>query len=210
MWGGTALALHLGHRRSENLDFVFRADRLPRHRIEALQRRFLTEGCIWERLDDPAAADEFLRGGMDLHDHQQDFRTAEGVRVSCFTASAEMHPFLDVPERSGPTLLDVPRLFALKALVLLRRNKSRDWLDLWWLMQRGGFTVTDFHQVYVRAGCAGSFDHVWQKLCALPDAIPDEGYEALLNPSPSLRELREAFTAARAQYEVELARVRLI
>jgi len=65
--GGSALALRIGHRLSEDLNFTTTATRLPR---AVLDRYLFSRPEKWERRDDPAAYDEFQIAGMELHDYQ--------------------------------------------------------------------------------------------------------------------------------------------
>ena len=42
--GGTALALHLGHRRSEDLDYLCPEPKLPKEKLQALIHKLRSEG----------------------------------------------------------------------------------------------------------------------------------------------------------------------
>jgi len=48
--GGTALAFQIGHRISEDLDFMFRGDRLPEGVLNALKSRISEYGAALQKL----------------------------------------------------------------------------------------------------------------------------------------------------------------
>jgi len=67
--GGTALALRLNHRQSEDLDFAWPGLRLPKDRVASLVLDLNGEGWRLERCDSEESYDEFLIAGMELHDY---------------------------------------------------------------------------------------------------------------------------------------------
>src|SRR5476651_662977 len=79
--GGSALALHIDHRISEDLDFAWPYGRLPR---EALKKLIKTEPGLEFVLDqNEVALQEAEDAGIDLADHTQNYLT-NGVRVTFF------------------------------------------------------------------------------------------------------------------------------
>jgi len=64
--GGSALALSIGHRLSEDLDFAWVEPRLPRVRLDALRRAAEAGGFDFERQEHEAAVVEFAEAGLDL------------------------------------------------------------------------------------------------------------------------------------------------
>ena len=82
--GGTALALQIKHRRSEDLDLAYLESRLPRSRLDALRRTAAESGFQFQTETDEIAAGEFLNAGLDLHDYQQNFLVNGKVKVSFF------------------------------------------------------------------------------------------------------------------------------
>ena len=66
--GGSALALRIAHRRSEDLDLTFRGNKLPRERLDGLRHSAQEMHLGFERDDNEAALQEFLLGGMELHE----------------------------------------------------------------------------------------------------------------------------------------------
>ncbi len=62
--GGTALALHIGHRLSEDLDFITKAPTLPRERIDRVIAKLQGSNLSVQRNDSDAAYDDFRNAGM--------------------------------------------------------------------------------------------------------------------------------------------------
>ncbi|MCL4181609.1 MAG: nucleotidyl transferase AbiEii/AbiGii toxin family protein [Verrucomicrobia bacterium] len=111
LMGGSALALRLGHRQSEDLDFVWPGSKLPRDRLEALRRAAVAAGMAVVPHDDPTALREFADGGLDLLDFQQDCLMGQGVKVTFFSpepsALAVLEGATEAPT-SGPRLASLP------------------------------------------------------------------------------------------------------
>src|SRR5437016_12951065 len=95
--GGSALAIHLRHRFSEDLDFAYPAARLPRPRLDALRRLAVEGGFDFQPHDDPVAVAEFANGGLDLLDYQEDFLANRIVKVSFFAPEAADRSVLTAP-----------------------------------------------------------------------------------------------------------------
>ena len=100
--GGSALALHLRHRFSEDLDFAYPAERLPRARLDALRRVAVEAGFDFQPHDDPVAVAEFANGGLDLLDYQQDFLANQIVKVSFFAPEPADCAVLAAPGGRSP------------------------------------------------------------------------------------------------------------
>jgi hypothetical protein len=62
--GGTALAMHIAHRVSEDLDFIIVGNKLPRAALNGLVMILERDGFIVERDDDQAAYEEFFTGAV--------------------------------------------------------------------------------------------------------------------------------------------------
>lgn len=151
--GGSALALHLRHRYSEDLDLAYPAERLPRQRLDALRRVAAESGLDIQPHDDPAALAEFANGGLDPLDYQQDWLANRTVKVSFFAPEAgERAVIASSPEGSGPRIATLDELFRSKSLLTARRSRSRDWFDLYVLMTKRGYTLKDYFDAFARAG----------------------------------------------------------
>jgi len=197
--GGSALALHLNHRISEDLDFVWPHPRLPRGALHQLTEAGL--GLRFDPFQDPWAQREASDCGFDLDDFSQSFFVNDLVKVTFFCPDAPEIKILS--QTTGDTLriATVPEIFALKALVSAKRSKTRDWFDLYVLMKYHGFSWKDFYQAFVQAGSKGQYDFAADRLSRTRPAIDDEGYEALLPNPPTITEMREFFLQRRNAYE---------
>jgi Nucleotidyl transferase AbiEii toxin, Type IV TA system len=200
--GGTALAMRIGHRISEDLDLLFVETRLPRVRVEASVQHLKVRGEAVERNDDPRAYDEFLNAGMDLADYQQDYLIAGKTKLSFFVADASAKLLSPTPEGvRGPRVAELNEIFALKAIVTAHRSKTRDWIDLFILMRDHGFTLSDYREAFEKSGDARGLDIGLNRLCSGQPGAGDEGYQALFADPPSVEKLAAYFRAERSNLE---------
>ncbi len=200
--GGSALALRIQHRLSEDLDFAFHGQQLPRGPLSALTRAASAQGFTFTRDDDEAALQEFSSGGLELHDYQQDFVVNGAVKVSFFAPDEPMLRSLAPPELSKPRLATLQELFKTKCLVSALRSKSRDWLDLFLLLRDHGFTMHDYAAAFRAAGAEGQRDLSLQRLCSGTPQRGDEGFTHLLQNAPTIEEMKQFFTAQRDLLEI--------
>jgi hypothetical protein len=203
--GGSALALHLKHRLSEDLDLAFSGPELPRSRLEVFIESAHREGFEFSRNDSELAVQEFVQGGMDLHDFQQDFLVNETVKVSLFTPDNSLTKVLVFDTQPVVRLASLPELFQAKCLVSARRSKTRDWLDLYILMSKGGFSWRDYDAAFAAADIPTEADLGWTRLCSGTPQRDDEGYAHLLDSPPALERMVEFFRACRDEREKEAA-----
>lgn len=203
--GGSALALLIRHRLSEDLDFAYPQTRLPRQRLATLQKLAHEAGFDFQRNDHEAAAQEFAGGGLELHDYQQDFIINGAVKVSFFTPDPALQRVLATPADNAVHVASLPELFKAKCLVSALRSKSRDWLDLYLLLREHGFTMHDYRAAFIEAGSPAQCDTGLARLCSGVPQRDDEGYSHLLKNPPALDEMTAFFRAQRDQLEVETA-----
>ncbi len=203
--GGSALALRLNHRLSEDLDFAFIGENLPKERLQALVLLAGKNGFEFHHRDDEAAIVEFQNAGQDLHDHQQDFSVNNSVKVSFFVPQNGLNKVLLPGTSSGVRLAELPELFKTKCLVSALRSKTRDWLDLYLLFRDHGFTGHDYYQAFIEAGLATSCDIGLARLCSGLPQRNDEGYQHLLTEPPTVEKMQTLFKEIRNQIEAEQA-----
>jgi len=204
--GGSALALHLAHRQSEDLDFAWPDSQLPRLRMEAVRRATASEGMTFTPHDDPAALREFAEGGLDLLDFQQDYLVGQRVKVTFFSPEPASLAVLDPPpgpspEKVGPRLASLAELFRFKALLSARRSRIRDSFDLYVLMTRCGFTLSDYHAAFSRGGITDQASTGLTRLCSSTTVAADPGYESLAPHAPARETLAGFFAEQRDQFE---------
>jgi hypothetical protein len=203
--GGSALALRLRHRISEDLDLAFPGSRLPRARLDALLRLAREAGFDFQRDDDEAALQQFAGGGLELHDYQQDLVANQVVRVSFFTLDAPQIKVLSEPSAAIPRVASLVELFKTKCLVSATRSKTRDWLNLYVLMRQHGFSLRDYAGTFREGGIESQCDVGLSRLCSGVPQCDDEGYAHLLADAPTVQEMRDFFVEQRKRWEIETA-----
>ena len=203
--GGSALALRISHRRSEDLDIAFLNTHLPRARLEALQRIAAQAGVDFQRTDDEATLQEFALAGLELHDYQQNFIVNGAVKVSFFVPDATLAKVLAVSREPSVRMATLDELFKSKCLVSALRSKTRDWVDLYVLMREHGFSMRDFLAAFREAGIEDQCDSALSRLCSGLPQRDDEGYAHLLADPPSLEEMKTFFKTQRDALEIEAA-----
>ncbi len=200
--GGSALALQINHRESEDLDFAWPHERLPRLQLEKL-REDLPE-IEFQPETDPVRLREADDCGLDWEDYTQNL-VLEGARVQFFAPDRHERTILANAAGDKIHIATVEQIFAMKALVCAKRSKSRDWFDLYILMRDHGYTFDQFHQVFIDAGDKYSYDVAVLKLCSGRPPTTDEGYHSLAPNPPSIATMNEFFTERKNAYEVAAA-----
>lgn len=149
--GGTALALQLGHRRSDDLD-LFGA---------------------WE---EGVSLEEELRdcGGRVVREGGRGrlrFFTVDGIKVDC---AAYAYPWLrPAVEEERIRLAGVEDIAAMKLSAVTNRGTKKDFVDLFFLLQR--FSLSEMLGWYQEKYESGSVYLVLRSLVYFEDADPDPG-----------------------------------
>jgi predicted nucleotidyltransferase component of viral defense system len=194
--GGSALALHIHHRISEDLDFAWPYGRLPR---ESLQTLIGGEPSLDYVLDqNEVALREAEDANLDLADFAQNY-LVNGVRVTFFSSYEAERKLLARQPNEPLRIAAVPEIFALKALAAADRSKSRDWFDLYTLLKHHRFTWQDFYEVFSRYSTIDQYRNAANRLCSGQPQANDEGFETLVSHAPSLEEMSEYFQELRRQ-----------
>jgi hypothetical protein len=120
--GGTGLALQLGHRYSEDLDFFHPED-------------FETENLI-EKLSDVGSLAIQSRSSRTLH------VMLDSLRVSFLGLQAPL-VYLGTPYR-GLTLADPRDIAVMKVVAIGGRGSRKDFVDLYFFLQTGGSLESTF------------------------------------------------------------------
>lgn len=121
--GGSALALYLRHRKSEDLDFFTYEDSFDRQQILAYINRFNR----YEVLNDNSDQLDVL---------------LDGVKVTFFNAK---WAFLRPASPISLNIASLTSIAAMKTNVLFMRAKFRDYYDLYFLVKKG-MTVTEIFE----------------------------------------------------------------
>jgi predicted nucleotidyltransferase component of viral defense system len=142
--GGTALAYHLSHRESFDLDICFPfSDKLPeldflKNFDEVIPLEF-----------DQGIVDTAVNDGGDINEVMKRY-IIDGVKVDfVINPSSNIYESEILKNDTKHTLdhlriASVESIFKLKSLLLLDRNKIRDLYDIVYLMKESSFTGKDF------------------------------------------------------------------
>jgi predicted nucleotidyltransferase component of viral defense system len=142
--GGTALAYHLSHRESFDLDICFPfSDKLPEldflENFEEVIPLEFEQGII----------DTAINEGGDINEVMKRY-IIDGVKVDfLINPSSNIYESEILKDDNKHTLehlriASVESIFKLKSLLLLDRNKVRDLYDMVYLMKKCGYTGKDF------------------------------------------------------------------
>ena len=124
--GGTALAVQLGHRLSEDLDFM-RWQTYKNERMDVdwpvIRRQLETVGEIQS---------------MDILDHNHVEFVVSGVKLSFYARESKAPVMRTIPFMNHIVLADMGSIAAMKMEVMLRRSKFRDYYDLYCIFRNDG------------------------------------------------------------------------
>jgi predicted nucleotidyltransferase component of viral defense system len=151
--GGTALALQIGHRISEDLDFNVFGQKLPLRSIDGVLDELAAAGSTIESLVTAEQKSRFkINTSENLDNYVQDY-LIDGAKVTFHSRNESDRPkqqidFLKAATKvkvtgEGFDLLGVDGLFAMKSIVVYDRVKSRDIYDLMVLTRDHGYTLDD-------------------------------------------------------------------
>ena len=189
--GGSALALQIGHRLSEDLDFAVFGPKIAA-RIDALMAGLEKEGRVVSLLTPQSSIERFkLNTGKRLLDYARDY-VVDGAKMTFFArgagdgATQEQLDWLTAARRAhsgmGFDVLDVEGIFAMKALLLADRARSRDLFDLMALIQNHDYTL-DQALGFVKKLAPIERRDIERHKAVMTGAIPldlkDEGFESI-------------------------------
>lgn len=164
--GGSAVALHLHHRRSFDLDLF---SRHPDADLDIAERAI--SGCFGS--------------------HEVVSRTDATVRMVCDGESIDLvrypYPLLDPPAQSatGFAVAGLRDLGVMKLAAIARRGIRRDFWDLFAIVSAGEHTMTSLARDYIRKFGVREADlyHVLRSLTFFDDAERDPAYPRGLTPT---------------------------
>jgi len=176
--GGTALAYHLSHRESFDLDICFPfSDKLP-------ELDFLKDFNEVIPLEfDQGIIDTAINEGGDINEVMKRY-IINGVKVDfVINPSSNIYESEILKNDNQHTLghlriASLDSIFKLKSLLLLDRNKIRDLYDMVYLMQKRGYTGKDFINTIMHYRITYLPKHIVQLIEAKEeDAFDIEGIE---------------------------------
>ena len=210
--GGTAMALQMAHRLSEDLDFWLPAERMSPYVIDRMMNELKAQGHTVVFATPPASLSTFrINSGEDLRWYAQGW-VIDGVKVQLFCPQDLAYDHFRSYPRLKPEathtrfeIASLDAIFAMKSYTISRRTRSRDIIDLWHFLQQGK-TLADILRVARLASPSVSDEHAKAVLSGdVPLDAQDEGF-ALLAPGLSLQQVYADFAQAVDALEIERAR----
>jgi predicted nucleotidyltransferase component of viral defense system len=214
--GGSALALQIGHRRSEDLDFALLGPKLPAARINALIAALETEGREVSLMTAQSDIERFrINTGRKLLDYVRDY-AVDGAKLTFFARGANapkaqidfLARFAKAYTKTAFAIMGLDGLFAMKTLVLAERARSRDLFDLMVLIHDHGCQIKDcFHLLQTLAPVEAR--DIERHKAVMTGAIAldaeDEGFESL-ELKTDIAEVYAFFAGEVNRYERDTAR----
>ena len=209
--GGTALSLQIGHRISNDLDFACVDDTLPTFAIEQFIDLLKKDHVVKLITPTSQIAEHKIRTGLRLLDYARDY-SIDNVKVTFFLINrneAQKTFYQEADTLSGHWVFPIMGLDGLKlakTLVLAERQRSRDLIDLMYLMRDHDYSLSAFNRSVEKFGTNNDFEFYKAVLNGeIPVDRDDEAYK-LLNESVELKDVYLFFREKINDYEVELAR----
>lgn len=165
--GGTALALQLGTRRSEDLDFMS-------WKTVHDEKREVDWPAIKKQMESIGKVEKF-----DLLDLDHIELTVDGVKLS-FYANPNFSPLSNtIPFLNNIRLADPLSIGAMKMEVMLRRSKFRDYYDIYSLI-RAGYDLKEMMALSLKySGHRLKSKNLMALLTRSDRFIPDGSFQAL-------------------------------
>ena len=149
--GGTALALQIGHRISEDLDFNIFGQKLPIRTLDAVLDDLAQSGATIQSLITSEQKSTFkINRGANLDHYIQDY-LIDGSKVTFHARHPDDRPrsqieFLKTTPKisvapEGFDVMGLDGLLVMKSLVVYDRVRSRDLFDLMVLTRDHGYTL---------------------------------------------------------------------
>jgi len=192
--GGTALAYHLSHRESFDLDICFPfSDKLPElDFLETFEEVISLEF-------DQGIIDTAINEGGDINDVMKRY-IIDGVKVDfIINPSSNIYESEILKNDTKHTLehlriASIESIFKLKSLLLLDRNKIRDLYDMVYLIKECGFTGKDFLDTIMHYRITYLPNHIIQLIEAKDeDPFDIEGIEKPTMAIVSYQDLKSYF-----------------
>ncbi len=209
--GGTALSLQIGHRMSNDFDFACADDRLPAFAIEQFMELLKKNHAVKMITPTAQIAEHKIRTGLRLLDYARDY-SIDNVKVTFFLISKNeaQRTFYQKADKITDLwtfpILGIEGLKFAKTLVLAERQRSRDLIDLLFLMRDQGYSLSECNHYVENFGTNNDFEFFKAVMNGeIPVDNDDEAYR-LLYESVELEDMYSFFREKIKDYEVALAR----
>lgn len=206
--GGTALALQISHRKSEDLDFWLPAEKMDKETISAAVRATQQAGFVAQLVSPHDKIVAAKINGRDLLAYAQDY-VIGGVKVKFFARADTAFQHFDTYPRIASSatsfgIMDFEGIFSMKSYVIHQRVRSRDLFDLKTFVQRGK-TIEDILQAGSAADPACSSEYAKSVLLGdVPLDKEDEGFDSV-DVTEKLEDIYSFFEIAINEFEQALA-----
>ncbi len=125
--GGTSLAIQLGHRQSEDLDFMaWRESKDKKPEVD------------WPKISMELEEKVGVIDDMDILGFDQVIFLVAGVKLSFYVSDKYAPPMTTVEYTGNIRLAPIEAILAMKLEVMLRRMKFRDYYDVYCIIKNGG------------------------------------------------------------------------
>lgn len=207
--GGTALALQVGHRQSEDIDLMWPGTRLPRPAIAKVIDALAQSGRTTLLATNENVRLYWENEGEDIDDHQQDWMV-DGVKVTFVASesSQQTEQLRQIPSRRFGVLevLDREAIFDAKSRLLVARTTTRDLFDIWWFLTHGGRTIHEVVAHMRQANPHYADSMIRGRLLPSRAPLTDPGVQPLVPNAPGdFTAVREALRPHVAEWEATLA-----
>lgn len=176
--GGTALAYHLSHRESFDLDICFPfSNKLPQldflENFDEVTPLMFDQGIIDTALNEGGNIDEVMKRYI-INDIKVDFVINPSSNI--YESEILKNDSSDI--LGHLRIASIESIFKLKSLLLLDRNKIRDLYDIVYLIKECGFTGKDFLDTIIQYRITYLPKHIIQLIKAREeDPFDIEGIE---------------------------------
>lgn len=207
--GGTALALQVGHRRSQDLDFCLFDKKLNTRALSSMLKRMESDGFNIRLATSPSLISSSLINGVDILDLAQDYQI-NNTKVTFFARYDEPYQFFSGFKRtiepgSSFDVMGLEGLFSMKSHVIHKRLASRDLFDLKWFISNGR-QIQEILDVAQKADLLCSSGHAVNVLTGkVPVGPLDEGLDAV-GVTESLEDIYVFFEEKVNEMETSIAR----
>lgn len=181
--GGTAMALQVGHRKSEDIDLWTCAEHLDKRNLSIVMERLRQLKMNVSLATPHDLITQAKINGVDLLRHAQDY-VVDNVKVTLFARADgpffHFNSFGRVESSASFGLMGLDGLFAMKSYAISQRVKSRDLFDLMYFIENEGKAVFQIIEEASAVDCSVSKEYLKDVLLgAVPVEKGDEGFASL-------------------------------
>ena len=203
--GGSALAMRIGHRLSEDLDFIWDGEKLnPRYVDAAIQA--LAKNHVVQSMITPAEERRVKEErGIELRDQRRRY-AVDDVKLEMFVHhKREIRLYLRDAEKDlfegKINVLGLDGIFVTKSVLIGERRRSRDLFDLMVLIRDHGYSIDRLFDAISRHDpIADSSAHKATLIGTMPIDADDEGL-APVEVETSLQDIYAFFRERVEDYE---------